>query len=148
MGEIALLSYRNYTTYQTLQHENNIEKLDQFNSESYQIYQGQKLARRFNAYSYYFLSKSMDAHHVGRGRGSVERALHQIKAKALVISISTDVLFPTVEQAFIATHIYGSDYCVIDSIYGHDGFLLEFEQIEKAIHKFILKRIENKNGNT
>ncbi|MEP7108458.1 MAG: homoserine O-acetyltransferase [Ferruginibacter sp.] len=138
--EIGLISYRNYHTYGTSQAEETNEKSDHFKSESYQQYQGIKLARRFNAFSYYFLSKSMDAHNVGRRRGNVEKALQRVRAKTLVISISSDILFPPKEQEFIAKQITGAMYLVIDSTYGHDGFLLEFDQIGAAINKFLFDR--------
>jgi len=95
---IALISYRNYDTYAVSQAETDTGKTDGFKSESYQHYQGLKLAKRFNAFSYYFLSKTMDSHHVGRHRGTAEQALACIKAKTLVISISSDILFPPKEQ--------------------------------------------------
>ena len=79
----------------------------------------------------------MDAHNVGRNRESAEKALEQIKAKALVIGISSDLLFPLNEQEFLAAHIPHTDYRAIHSPYGHDGFLLEYEQIEEAIKTFL-----------
>jgi len=152
---IALLSYRNYQTYQWSQLEEDPSKLEEFRSESYQRYQGEKLARRFNAFSYYFLSKSMDAHNVGRNRQGITDALNKIKARILIISISSDLLFPPSEQEFLTAHIPGAVYKAIDSDYGHDGFLLEYEQIEKAITEFFdqesgAETIKQKiiNGNT
>jgi homoserine O-acetyltransferase len=134
---MALLSYRNYQTYQGTQSEITPDKFTDFKSESYQRYQGEKLAKRFNAFSYYFLSKSMDAHNVGRNRGGSKIALQQIKANTLVISISSDILFPPSEQQFLESHIPGAICQSIESIYGHDGFLLEFEQIAAAIVEFL-----------
>ncbi len=152
---IALLSYRNYQTYQWSQLEEDPSKLEEFRSESYQRYQGEKLARRFNAFSYYFLSKSMDAHNVGRNRQGITDVLNKIKARILIISISSDLLFPPSEQEFLTAHIPGAVYKAIDSDYGHDGFLLEYEQIEKAITEFFdqesgAETIKQKiiNGNT
>jgi len=136
---VALLSYRSYDTYKLGQAEVTNEKISQFNSESYQRYQGEKLAKRFNAFSYYSLSKSMDSHNVGRGRGSVIDALHMIKAKTLSIGIRSDLLFPVEEQEYLAAHIDGARFRLIDSYYGHDGFLLEFEQIQQHITEFIKK---------
>ena len=133
---IALLSYRNYQTYQLSQSETTNEKITDFKSESYQRYQGEKLAKRFNAYSYYFLTKSMDAHNIGRSRESCIAAMQQIKATTLVISISSDILFPPSEQQFLAATIPGAAYKSIESIYGHDGFLLEFDQITTVIRNF------------
>lgn len=130
---VALISYRHYSTYGAHQHDEDDELLQNFRSESYQRYQGEKLARRFNAFSYYRLSQSMDAHNVGRGRGGTVNALKEIKAKTLVIGIKTDILFPPSEQAFLAEHIDGAQFCLIDSIYGHDGFLLEFEAIQEKV---------------
>jgi homoserine O-acetyltransferase/O-succinyltransferase len=136
---VALLSYRSYATYKLGQAEATNEKIDQFNSESYQRYQGEKLAKRFNAFSYYALSRSMDSHNVGRGRGSVIEALHRIKAQTLSIGIKSDLLFPIEEQEYLAAHIEGAKFRQIDSFYGHDGFLLEFEQIQQHITEFIKK---------
>jgi homoserine O-acetyltransferase len=136
---VALASYRNYDTYNATQSENDLEKIDDFKSESYQKYQGEKLARRFNAFSYYFLSKGMDSHNVGRGRGSVEKALQKINSKALAIGITTDILFPVNEQKLIGENIPNGDFVEIHSLYGHDGFLLEFEQIQKIIEDFLEK---------
>lgn len=135
---IALLSYRNYETYQISQKEKTTEKTDGFMSESYQIYQGEKLAKRFNAFSYYFLSKSMDAHNVGRGRGGYQEALQTIQAKTMVIGISSDILFPVIEQQQVAEHIPQAEITIINSIFGHDGFLLEFEKISQIIAGFLL----------
>jgi homoserine O-acetyltransferase len=129
---IALLSYRNYRTYQTTQidQENTI---DHFRASSYQNYQGQKLSRRFDAKSYWYLSKAMDSHDVGRHRGDCQTALSFIKAKTLVIGIQSDLLFPVEEQAFLAQHIPDAELEVIDSIYGHDGFLIEIETIKTLL---------------
>lgn len=144
--QIALISYRNYNTYHLGQSETNTEKTTHFKSESYQQYQGEKLARRFNAFSYYILSKSMDAHNVGRHRNSVQEALQRVKAKTLVISISSDILFPPQEQEFIARHIPAAEYKAIDSTFGHDGFLLEFDEIHQAINQFLTRNTSPKNA--
>ena len=134
---VALLSYRNYETYLFAQSEKSNDAIDNFKSDSYQRYQGEKLAKRFNAFSYYFLSKSMDAHNLGRGRASVTAALQSIRSNTLVIGIETDVLFPVAEQTFLSNEIPGACLALIKSTYGHDGFLLEFAQIEKVIREFL-----------
>lgn len=141
---IALLSYRHYEAYGFSQIEEGNDRRDDFKSDSYQRYQGLKLANRFNAFSYYFLSKGMDSHNVGRDRGSIEEALKQITANALVIGISNDILFPVIEQQFLARTINGAFFKTIDSHYGHDGFLLEYEQISKAILSFLHETKFNK----
>ncbi|HRH59003.1 MAG TPA: homoserine O-acetyltransferase [Chitinophagaceae bacterium] len=140
---IALISYRHYETYFKSQHgfttESEGAAIDEkiFKAETYQRYQGEKLAKRFNAFSYYFLSQGMDKHNVGRGRDSVRAALQSIKAKTLVISISSDILFPTSEQELLAAYIPNAQLAVIDSYYGHDGFLLEYETLENLIKDFM-----------
>ncbi|WP_040680316.1 homoserine O-acetyltransferase family protein [Niabella aurantiaca] len=139
---IALLSYRNAIAYNKTQSELSDDQLEAFRSESYQRYQGTKLSARFNAFSYYALSKSMDSHNLGRGRGGVIKALEAIKAKTLALALEGDVLFPPEEQEFLAEHIPGAIEKLIRSDYGHDGFLLEFEQISEAIKKFTTRHAE------
>lgn len=134
---IALLSYRTYYTYAKTQSETDLNKTDNFNASSYQNYQGEKLVNRFDAYSYVSLSQTMDSHNVGRNRGSVEKALQQIKAKTLVVGISSDILFPPSEQQFLAQHIPGAIYHEIDSFYGHDGFLIETEKLTTLLEAFL-----------
>ena len=129
---IALLSYRNYEAYNLTQTDE-IEKVENFSAESYQKYQGEKLAQRFDAFAYYNLSKAMDSHNVGRNRGGVENALSKIQAKTVVVSITNDVLFPSEDQQFLAKHIPNADYFEIKSPYGHDGFLLEGEKLSKIL---------------
>ena len=133
---IAMLSYRNYGMYESTQTDIE-EKIDDFRASSYQRYQGQKLKNRFNADSYYLLSKAMDSHNVGRSRGSVEAALSRIKAKTLVIGITSDLLFPVSEQKLIADGISNAVYEEIDSPYGHDGFLIETEIISALLRKHL-----------
>lgn len=141
---VALLSYRNQDTYNFNQTDVDLNSLSSFKSESYQRYQGEKLAARFNAFSYYFLSQSMDSHQVGRGRESVTAALKKIKAKTHLIGIQHDLLFTEKEQAFLAEHIPGAFLYMIPSGFGHDGFLLEFDAISSIILDFI--QLENQSS--
>jgi homoserine O-acetyltransferase len=134
---IAMVSFRSYEIYNKNQPEVASEKLEGYRAASYQQYQGAKLANRFNAFSYWSLLNAMDSHHVGRGRGEVADVLATIKAKTLVIGVSSDILFPVSEQKFIADNIPGAQFEVIESLYGHDGFLVEFEQFREKIRKFL-----------
>jgi homoserine O-acetyltransferase/O-succinyltransferase len=106
-------------------------------ADNYQRYQGLKLVNRFNALCYYRLTQSMDSHDVGRGRTDVPAALKKIKARTLVIGISSDVLYPISEQEYLQQQIPGAELLCIQSDYGHDGFLLEYEKIETALAVFI-----------
>jgi len=141
---IALLSYRTYDTYNITQQEVSIDKIDGFKASSYQNYQGDKLIKRFNAYSYWYLSKAMDSHNAGRGRVSIENALGTIQAKTLVMGITSDVLFPPSEQKYLAEHIRSAQYIEIDSFYGHDGFLIETEILTKEIAAFLKQAASDK----
>ncbi len=136
---IGMISYRQYETYQVTQSEKNNETTDDFRASTYQRYQGQKLANRFNTFTYWILSKIMDSHNVGRKRESIEQALQIIRAKTLVIGIDSDILFPLSEQKFLAEKIPGAKLEVISSIYGHDGFLVEFEHLKNIIEHFLKK---------
>lgn len=140
---IALLSYRNYQTYSITQQRSN-EPLDRkFRAATYQHYQGEKLVSRFNAFSYWTLTCIMDSHDVGRGRGEVKDVLKTIKAKTLVLGIESDVLFPINEQQFLAKNIIGAKLEIIDSLYGHDGFLIENQLLTKVIRTW-----QTNNGNS
>ncbi|NLA15619.1 MAG: alpha/beta fold hydrolase [Bacteroidales bacterium] len=134
---IALLSYRSYEGYCQTQAEACNNVLTATRACSYQQYQGEKLANRFCAYSYYVLTRSLDSHNVGRGRSSVEKALSQIAARTLCIGIDSDLLFPLSEIDFMARHIPEARKEVITSDFGHDGFLLEYEQITSSLCKFL-----------
>ena len=134
---IALLSYRNRNTYQHTQTDPDEDKIENFKASSYQQYQGQKLDRRFNAYSYFTVSKTLDSHNVGRNRGGLERALSAIRARTIAIGISSDLLFPPEEQKLIAELVPDATYYEIDSFYGHDGFLIEAEALTNILKPVI-----------
>jgi len=133
---IALLTYRNAVTYNTSQKEVNNEKTGNYKASSYQRYQGEKLAKRFNAYTYHYLSKAVDSHNVGRKRANVVNALKIVKAKTLLLGIDTDILFPAQDIKAMEMHIANAEYHEIKSTYGHDGFLLENNQLTQFIQKF------------
>lgn len=133
---IGMLTYRNYSIFNKTQEDSEL-KTDAFRASSYLEYQGEKLVARFNAYSYWYLSKAMDTHHVGRNRKSIADALAQIDSSTLLIGISSDILCPVEEQKFLAAHIKNAIYKEIDSPYGHDGFLIEYEKLNELIYKFL-----------
>jgi homoserine O-acetyltransferase len=133
---VALLSYRGYDAYGATQTDLDDNRLRDFRASSYQRYQGNKLVARFDAYSYVALTRAMDSHHLGRGRGGVAAALASIRARTLVLGITSDVLFPLAEQHLLAQGIAGAVYGELDSSYGHDGFLLETVKITQALEAF------------
>lgn len=125
---VGMVIYRNYLCYEEFQPDDK-DTLTEFRSASYQRYQGEKLANRFNAFSYYRLLDSLDTHNVGRDRGSIEKALSTIQSKTVIVNINTDLLYPSVEQQNIVNAIPNAIYESIDSVYGHDGFLVETEKL-------------------
>jgi len=133
---IALLSYRNSETYNDTQPNDNEKILDQ-RACSYQRYQGEKLAKRYDAYSYYQMTLLADSHNVGRGRGGIDAALGLIKARTLCVGVSTDILYPPEEQKFLAKHIPNATYDEVGSPYGHDGFLIEIEKVNAVLEKHL-----------
>ena len=98
--------------------------------ESYLDHHADKLARRFDANSYLLLTESMNAHDVGRGRGGVTAALAQVTAELVVVAVDSDRLYPPRLSEEIAAGA-GSPGAVrqIASDYGHDGFLIEIDQV-------------------
>jgi homoserine O-acetyltransferase len=138
---IALLSYRHYNGYDITQRRDKsfvpLSESTVYAADNYQRYQGLKLTSRFNVVCYYRLTQSMDSHDVGRNRNGTDAALKTIKARTLVIGISSDILYPVPEQEYLQKTIPGGQLLIISSDYGHDGFLLEFEIIEAALKSFI-----------
>ena len=135
---IGVITYRNYGILVEKQTDPDPEKLDNYRASSYINYQGDKLVSRFNAYSYWLLTKSMDSHHLGRGRGGKpEKVLQTFKQKTLIIGITTDILCPLHEQEFLAEHIPNSTLLKIDSPYGHDGFITEATKISQALNEWM-----------
>jgi homoserine O-acetyltransferase/O-succinyltransferase len=135
---VGLLTYRNYDILVQKQSDPDLNKVDNFKASSYITYQGDKLVNRFNAYSYYTITKAMDSHNVARGRtNTIEEALQQIKQKTLIIGISSDILCPVHEQEFMAENIPNAQYIEINSAYGHDGFLVETPVISQYLIKWL-----------
>lgn len=132
---IALPLYRTSTSMNTRQQEIAMDKLTDFKSASYVAYQGDKFVNRFDAQCYYQLLNALDTHNLGRHRGSTEEALRKVKAKTLVIGIDSDLFIPVKEQEFLAEHIPGASYEEVKSMYGHDAFLIETEQIKAIINR-------------
>lgn len=131
---IGMLTYRNYQTFVRTQSDPDNEKTDNFRASSYIEYQGDKLVKRFNAQSYWLLSKAMDSHNISRGRNTdLAGALAMVSQPTLIVGITSDILCPPEEQLFLSQHIPQATYHEIDSTYGHDGFLIEYEKINRLM---------------
>ena len=137
---IGMLTYRNYKIFHQKQSDPDFSKTDNYKASSYILHQGNKLSDRFNAQSYWLLTKSMDSHNIARGRfDTLEKALKAIHQPMLVIGIDSDILCPVPEQAFLAEHIPNSTLHIISSDYGHDGFLVEAETISRHLFEWMEK---------
>jgi homoserine O-acetyltransferase len=112
-----------------------------FQVERYLEYHGEKLARRFDTNSYLLLSKAMDLHDIGRGRGGIEEALARITAPTLTMGICSDTLYPPYQQRDICdglgAHGVRAEYVEIDSLHGHDSFLIDVDQVGAAVAGFL-----------
>lgn len=140
---IALLSYRGRQAYDLTQADNgaetDIDNPFRRRVQTYQQHQGNKLKNRFNAYSYYRLSRAVDAHDVARGRGPMDEVLKGFKPQTAVIAITSDILFPPEDHQPFVENIPDVEYHLIDSDFGHDGFLIEYKKLTDIITKFIEK---------
>lgn len=135
---IGILTYRNYAIMKEKQTDPDVNKLDNYKASSYISYQGDKLSRRFNAFSYWLLTKAMDSHHIARNRGGdLKKLLSSITHRTLIIGINSDILCPIAEQEFLAKYIPNSKLVSIDSLYGHDGFMVETEKIGNCLKEWM-----------
>lgn len=107
--------------------------------KSYLAYQGKKFLSRFDPVTYVKLTEQMDSHDVGRNRGGKASALAKVTVPSLVLGITSDVLYPLNEQQELAELLPNVEFGVIKSDAGHDGFLLEQEQVGKYITNFLNK---------
>ena len=134
--QIAMLSYRTQIAYQN---KFGRQKDDQgiWQAKKYLEYQGMKFLDRFDPVSYIKITEQMDMHDVGRNRGSIEKALSEIKGQCLVVGIDSDILYPLHEQEELAKLIPTAKLNIIHSSEGHDGFLLEQNQLCGFIDEFL-----------
>ncbi|WP_327187545.1 homoserine O-acetyltransferase MetX [Streptomyces sp. NBC_01334] len=105
---------------------------------SYLDHHAAKLVRRFDAGSYVVLAGAMNTHDVGRGRGGTRAALRRVTARTLVAGVGSDRLYPLGQQAELAAGIPAADHLrVIESPHGHDGFLIEVEQVAALVRELV-----------
>jgi homoserine O-acetyltransferase len=135
---IGMLTYRNYNIMVQMQSDDDVEKTIGFKAESYIQHQGTKLVNRFNAFSYWLLTRAMDSHHIARGRGgNVHNLLQTVQQPTLIIGISSDILCPLIEQEMLAKYMPRAQLVSIDSDYGHDGFMVESKVISVHLAQWL-----------
>jgi len=146
--KIAMVSYRSARSFdQRFGREYQNEEKNYFQVESYLNYQGEKLVERFDTNCYIVLTKIMDTHDIGHNRNSTILALNSINQPGLVISIDSDILYPPPEQRSIYSNLPNGQWYQINSEHGHDGFLIEFDQVAEALIDFSEKYWRKSNLN-
>lgn len=134
---IGLLTYRGGKGYNLTQQDPNDDYTPLHRACTYQQHQGNKLVRRFDAYSYCAILQSFDTHNVGRGRGGIRQALQRITCPTIVVGMTTDIIFTPEEMRELADMIPGAIYREIHSPFGHDGFLVETDQLNDIMKPFV-----------
>lgn len=151
--EIGLIHYRSDEEWNQRFGREPLDRLDRFDSwgrfmiESYLDHHGQKLPYRFDANSYIVLNRAMDLHDIGRGRGGVDKALAGFTGPSMTVSVSSDFLYPEYQQVELAKVLTSAGqncaHHTIESIYGHDGFLVEHDKLAPMLVDFFDKvRVE------
>ncbi|MFQ5556953.1 MAG: homoserine O-acetyltransferase [Acidimicrobiales bacterium] len=145
--EIAQITYRSGEVFdrrfgrEPLDRRRELDIWSRYQVEAYLDHHGQKLVRRFDANSYIVLNRSMDLHDMGRGRGGIAAALGRIQVPVMTASITSDTLYPPHQQQEIHDAVLAAGgwcrYDVIESLHGHDGFLIESEQLGAGIEEFL-----------
>ena len=138
---IGQFSYRTWTEFESrfgreVQDDDAILDKGRYSIESYLAYHGDKLAARFDPNSYIVLSEAMNHHDVGRGRGGVVAALKNVRHRVTIAGVSSDRLYPRELQEELTRLIAGAGrVALINSPAGHDGFLIETEQVGSIIRQ-------------
>jgi homoserine O-acetyltransferase len=113
----------------------------EFEVESYLRHQGDKFVERFDANTYLYLSKAMDYFDLEAQYGTVTKAFEKTQSKFMIISFTSDWLFPAYQSKEIVKALIANDkdvsYCNIESPCGHDAFLLEFGQLTRITKGFL-----------
>ncbi|MGI9606689.1 MAG: homoserine O-acetyltransferase MetX [Acidimicrobiales bacterium] len=149
--EIGLIHYRSGAEFDERFGRDPIDRLDRFDQwgrfqvEGYLDHHGKKFPTRFDANSYIVLNRAMDLHDLGRGRGGPAAALTRFAGPGMTASVTSDFLYPAPQQVEIASVLNADgrwcEHHVIDSLYGHDGFLVEHDKLGPMLSDFFAKVI-------
>jgi homoserine O-acetyltransferase len=132
---MAVCTYRSWQSFDTRFGRDRSD--DQiYQVQTYLRHQGKKINERFDANTYVTLTHAMHSHDLAAGRGALADVLQRIEQPALVVSVSTDALYPPHEQAGLAESLPNSEYEILDSEHGHDGFLIETTNLSDMIAAF------------
>lgn len=133
----AMISYRTAIGYHSKFGREVSPKDGKYQVVKYLEYQGKKFEERFDPVSYVKMTEQMDTHDVGRGRGGVEAALSKVSAKTMVMAMTSDILYPPADSMKLQQMIPDSSYTWVETQQGHDGFLLEYDQVGTAVSNML-----------
>ncbi len=132
---MAMLSYRSFPSFEE-RFGRRSQSAGQFAIESYLHHQGRALVDRFDPACYVTLTRAMDSHDVSRGRGDLEEVLRGVRPRTLVVAIDSDILYWPAEQREVARLVPGARLAVMDSIHGHDAFLIDVDRVSDLVVEF------------
>jgi homoserine O-acetyltransferase len=136
---VAMISYRSAPSFESRfgRRLQSGAAPPQFEVESYLHYQGRKLVDRFDANTYLTITHAMDAHDLARNRPPLVEALSRNPVRVLAVGIDSDALYPVAEQREVAAMFPYGTYAEIHSPHGHDGFLIELDQLTALVRQFL-----------
>jgi len=135
--QMAMLSYRTSKAYQGKFGRERCPDTGRWQVRRYLEHQGSKFVGRFDPVTYVKLTEQMDTHDIARDRGSVGEALARIQGDLLIMGIESDLLYPIPEQQALAAALPRAVFRKISSEDGHDGFLLEQDQVAAHMKDFL-----------
>ena len=138
LAAARMMAVCTYRSWQSFEERFGRERRDaeQYQVQSYLRHQGAKINERFDANTYVTLTHAMHTHDLARDRGDYVDVLRSIENPALIVSVSSDALYPPEEQRLLAAHLPNAQYEVLDCPHGHDGFLIETEELGAIIKEF------------
>ena len=141
LAAARMMAICTYRSWQSFEQRFARERADdgRFQVQSYLRHQGRRINERFDANSYVTLTHAMHSHDLGAGRGNGDcrnAYWRPYVQPALVVSVSSDALYPPAEQKLLADHVPHARYEVLESLHGHDGFLIETEALAALIRAF------------
>jgi homoserine O-acetyltransferase len=113
----------------------------EFQVESYLRYQGNRFVERFDANSYLYITKALDYFDLANGHRSLVKAFEGVRAEFLVVSFSSDWLYPTSEAKEVVKALQANGvpttFLEIPNAYGHDAFLLPSVELSESVTSFL-----------
>lgn len=115
----------------------NTSEEGRYEIESYLDHMGKKISNHFDPNSYCTLLRALNTHDIGRGRGGITEAAKKIKAKTVLLGFTHDLIYPPETIRSFAGLIPNASFCLINTKYGHDGFLTEFDKWGRLVRQFM-----------